>query len=531
MRTQVAIIGGGPAGLLLSRCCCTGAASTSVVLERQSRDHVLVAHPRRRARVGHGRGAAREPASARAWTREGHVHDGTGIAWAGQRPASSSTSTSTPASAFMAYGQTMIQEDLYAAADRRGARVRVRGRRRQPCTTSTTDRPYVTYSCDGEPQRIDCDFVVGCDGFHGVTRRQRSRPPCCRRTRRSIPFGWLGILSETPPLPDTRLLQPPARLRARLACATRCSAATTSSARSTTRSTTGPTSASGRSCKARFPPSWPMRDRHRAVDREVDRAAAQLRRRADALRPPVPRRRRRPHRAADRRQGPQPRGVGRVLPGARPAPRTTRDGDDHYLDALLRHGAAPGVGLGALLLVAHHAAAPLPRRRPTSTSARRRSSSPTCSSSDHAQAALASSTPACRYNPLVIARILGAGRLPWRARPRKKSVRSTSACPRSCSRSACRFRAGFRSCTASPARCWSSRSSPGCSTCSTRSLASRAGLREDPHRLPAAAAGEARPAGVHLGVLPPLLRRHPLPAARPRQGHRAARPRASRAGS
>jgi p-hydroxybenzoate 3-monooxygenase len=101
---------------------------------------------------------------------------------------------------FVAYGQTNLQEDLYAAADRRGAQVVFEAKDVQLLDMQTR-RPGVTFSANGEKRAIECDFIAGCDGFHGVSRR--SIPAgALHEYEKVYPFGWLGILSETPPLPD-----------------------------------------------------------------------------------------------------------------------------------------------------------------------------------------------------------------------------------------------------------------------------------------------------------------------------------------
>ncbi|MFY9768957.1 MAG: 4-hydroxybenzoate 3-monooxygenase, partial [Xanthobacteraceae bacterium] len=100
----------------------------------------------------------------------------------------------------MAYGQTSIMEDLYAARDKASGKVidQASDVRLHELTSS---RPFVTYGKNGSAQRIDCDYVAGCDGFHGVSRS--SIPAAVLKTyEKGYPFGWLGIMSETPPFPD-----------------------------------------------------------------------------------------------------------------------------------------------------------------------------------------------------------------------------------------------------------------------------------------------------------------------------------------
>lgn len=195
MRTQVAIIGGGPAGMLLSEML-HRAGVESVVLEQRSREYVLG-----RIRAGvleHGSvEVLRENGLGERMDREGHPHDGSAIAWAGQRMYFIDC-WKYAGKRMMAYGQTNIQEDLFAAADRRKAPHFDEALDVLPMDVASA-RPYVTFTHRGKPMRLDCDYVAGCDGFHGVSRSVI--PATVLRTVEKVyPFGWLGILSETPPL-------------------------------------------------------------------------------------------------------------------------------------------------------------------------------------------------------------------------------------------------------------------------------------------------------------------------------------------
>ena len=193
MKTQVAIIGGGPAGMLLSELLHRQGVA-SVVLERQSRAYVVS-----RIRAG-----VLEPTTvevlranglAARMDSEGHVHDGMKIVWAGRESYFIDIHKHV-GKRFVAYGQTNLQEDLYEAADRRGAQMVFEAAEVQP-RDFETDRPWVSFA----KERLDCEFIAGCDGFHGVSRK--SMPPgVLREYEKVYPFGWLGILSETPPLPD-----------------------------------------------------------------------------------------------------------------------------------------------------------------------------------------------------------------------------------------------------------------------------------------------------------------------------------------
>jgi p-hydroxybenzoate 3-monooxygenase len=196
-RTQVAIIGGGPAGLLLSHILDRNGID-SIVLERQSRAHVL-----ERIRAGVLEAGTvellRQVGLGARMDRDGHPHDGSAIAWEG-RPRFFVDTKKFTGKIMMAYGQTAITEDLYAARDAAGGQVldEAANVRLHEITSS---RPCVTYEKEGSTRRIDCDYVAGCDGYHGVSRT--SIPASVMRTyEKSYPFGWLGVLSQTPPFPD-----------------------------------------------------------------------------------------------------------------------------------------------------------------------------------------------------------------------------------------------------------------------------------------------------------------------------------------
>lgn len=185
------IIGGGPAGLMLSHVLHESNID-SIVLEVQTREYV-----RSRIRAG-----VLEWGTVQFLTElglgdrlaaEGHEHDGSYVAWKDERVLLDCRKYANRP--FTAYGQTKIQEDLDAV---RGDAVIEEALDVMPHDVDT-DSPYVTFIKDGEKMRIDCEFVAGCDGFHGVSR---TVIPGISEFERIYPFGWLGILSETPPLPD-----------------------------------------------------------------------------------------------------------------------------------------------------------------------------------------------------------------------------------------------------------------------------------------------------------------------------------------
>jgi len=194
MRTQVCIIGGGPSGLLLSQLLHLKGID-NVVLERKSRDYVLG-----RIRAGvleQGMvDLMRQAGIGARMDREGFVHDGTYIALQnrGFRVDFKAHTDKT----VMVYGQTEVTRDLYDARDAWDAPTIFDAEAVNPHGLDT-DAPYVTYIRDGAVHQIDCDYVAGCDGFHGVSRQ--SIPAEVRKEfERVYPFGWLGVLSETPPV-------------------------------------------------------------------------------------------------------------------------------------------------------------------------------------------------------------------------------------------------------------------------------------------------------------------------------------------
>jgi p-hydroxybenzoate 3-monooxygenase len=196
MKTQVAIIGGGPAGTLLSQILDTQGVE-SVVLERRSREYVL---SRIRAGVLEQGSAEilRDAGVGDRMDRESEVHDGVGLAFAGRRfrvdfkMLTDQTVT--------VYGQTQVQRDLYDARDRLHGVIVDEAEDVTPHDVDG-DSPYVTYVKNGVRERLDCGFVAGCDGYHGVSRTVFPAD-LLRNYEREYPFAWLGVLSETPPVDE-----------------------------------------------------------------------------------------------------------------------------------------------------------------------------------------------------------------------------------------------------------------------------------------------------------------------------------------
>ena len=194
MKTQVAIIGGGPSGLLLSQLLYTQGID-SIVLERKTKDYVLG-----RIRAGvleQGLVQMMEEAGcADRMKAEGFPHDGTEISYGDEIfRIDFAELTGTPV---MVYGQTEVTRDLYEAREKSGGQIE--------CNVedvvihdAKSDAPFVTFTQDGQERRIDCDYIAGCDGFHGVSRKTIPET-VCKEYEKVYPFGWLGVLSETPPV-------------------------------------------------------------------------------------------------------------------------------------------------------------------------------------------------------------------------------------------------------------------------------------------------------------------------------------------
>ena len=194
-RTQVGIIGAGPAGLLLARLL-KAQGIESVILEARTRDYVEA-----RIRAGvleQGTVALLEEASvAERLHRDGLVHDGVEIAVGGRRFRVDFRALT--GKTVTVYGQTEVTRDLIAARLAgdgpivwEAAEVALRD--------IETGRPRLGYRLGGAEHELACDFIAGCDGFHGVSRS--SLPASSQTFERTYPFGWLGILADVPPCSD-----------------------------------------------------------------------------------------------------------------------------------------------------------------------------------------------------------------------------------------------------------------------------------------------------------------------------------------
>lgn len=195
MKTQICIIGGGPSGLMLSQLLHLKGID-SVVLERQSREYVLG-----RIRAGvleHGFAELmREAQCGERMDREGEIHHGFYIAHGGKMDRVDLHKYSG-GSSVVVYGQTELTRDLYEARDRMQGVVIHNAEDVQPHDLKS-DKPYVTYRDGDNIVRIDCDFVIGADGFHGVSRKSIPKT-VLKEYEKVYPFGWLGVLSRTKPV-------------------------------------------------------------------------------------------------------------------------------------------------------------------------------------------------------------------------------------------------------------------------------------------------------------------------------------------
>ena len=196
-KTQVAIIGAGPSGLLLGQLLYK-AGIDAVVLERQSGEYVLG-----RIRAGVLEQVCidlmDEAGVGENMHREGLVHDGFALLYDGSRHRVDMNRL-TGGKHVMVYGQTELTRDLMDARQAAGL----------PTVYEASDvsvhdfdstRPRVKYRKDGVEHELDCDFIAGCDGFHGVCRASVPSE-AIRSFEKVYPFGWLGLMSDTPPVSD-----------------------------------------------------------------------------------------------------------------------------------------------------------------------------------------------------------------------------------------------------------------------------------------------------------------------------------------
>ena len=195
IRTQVAIIGAGPAGLLLGQLL-HKAGIDAVIVERQTPDYVLG-----RIRAGVLEQVTMdlldEAGVGARMHRDGLVHSGFDMLFAGQRHRVDLAAL-TEGQNVMVYGQTEVTRDLMDARTQAGLPSYYEASEVQVLDFDTA-HPRVWFQKDGESYEIACDFIAGCDGFHGVCRASVPRG-AIQEFEKVYPFGWLGLLSDTPPV-------------------------------------------------------------------------------------------------------------------------------------------------------------------------------------------------------------------------------------------------------------------------------------------------------------------------------------------
>jgi len=195
MKTKIAIIGCGPSGLLLGQLL-QRAGIDNVIVERKNPEHIL---SRIRAGVLE-QGTVdllREAGVSDRMDSEGLIHDGFELAFDG-RTERIDLAGLTDGKRVTVYGQTEVTRDLLQAREEAGAKSFFNACNVQPHDLKST-APYLTFEHEGQSIRLDCDYIAGCDGFHGVSR-QSIPAEAIKTFERVYPFGWLGVLADTPPV-------------------------------------------------------------------------------------------------------------------------------------------------------------------------------------------------------------------------------------------------------------------------------------------------------------------------------------------
>jgi p-hydroxybenzoate 3-monooxygenase len=195
MRTQVAIVGAGPSGLLLGQLLFK-AGIDNVILERHTGEYVLG-----RIRAGILEQVCidlmDEAGVGARMHKEGLVHHGIELLFGGERHRIDMHEL-TGGKSVMVYGQTELTKDLMDARREHNLPI-VYEAMNVAVHDFDSARPRVTYEKDGRSHTLECDFIAGCDGFHGVCRASVPRG-AIREFEKVYPFGWLGLLSDTPPV-------------------------------------------------------------------------------------------------------------------------------------------------------------------------------------------------------------------------------------------------------------------------------------------------------------------------------------------
>lgn len=197
IETQVAIIGAGPSGLLVGQLLHKQGID-NVIIERVTGDYVLG-----RIRAGILEQGfvdlVREAGIAERMDSEGYVHDGFEVYANGERT-HINLKELTGGNTVVCYGQTEITKDMMDAREAAGLKTYYEASNTQ-LNNVKSDKPTVTFEHNGEQYELACDYIAGCDGFHGVSRQ--TIPEDVRTEHERVyPFGWLGLLSDTPPVSD-----------------------------------------------------------------------------------------------------------------------------------------------------------------------------------------------------------------------------------------------------------------------------------------------------------------------------------------
>ena len=196
MKTNIVIIGGGPSGLLLSRLLSLEGID-NVVLEKQSQEHVIG-----RIRAGVLESGTIEMLKMAGVSsrleKEGFKHDGIRLSFKNRGFRINLKKLTNKY--VTVYGQTEVTKDLYEIIQKENGTIINNAEEVFPKEIDT-ENPYVTFKKNGIETKITCDFIVGCDGYHGISRSTIPKN-IIRTHERVYPFGWLGILSETSPVSD-----------------------------------------------------------------------------------------------------------------------------------------------------------------------------------------------------------------------------------------------------------------------------------------------------------------------------------------
>jgi p-hydroxybenzoate 3-monooxygenase len=197
LRTQVCIIGSGPSGLLLGQLL-QNAGIDNVILDRVDEGYILG-----RVRAGvleTGTCGLMEQAGAdQRMKAEGLIHHGFDLAFGGGSH-NINLHKLTGGRSVMVYGQTELTKDLFDKRRQTGGLSIYTVSEVEPQDFGDA-KPFVTFKKDGQNHRIDCDFIAGCDGFHGASR-QAIPAKSLQTYERVYPFGWLGVLADVPPVQD-----------------------------------------------------------------------------------------------------------------------------------------------------------------------------------------------------------------------------------------------------------------------------------------------------------------------------------------